>query len=158
MLLLRTRSRFFVSLVVGIILFRFVISNAGFEFPYQDDSRGNPTPQRLFITHTSRHFYNRSGALRSSDSGFWMRDLDRNTRKTIESLSAPGNPIEQNEEFCRNEVFCALPTYSCRQLHTGSYWLPAPAPMIRKKAVLKLIKQEATSGQVQRLIFNLSSE
>lgn len=53
-LLLRKKSKFLLSLLVGIILFRFVFSNAGFEFPYQDESTGNPTPQRLFVTVKKR--------------------------------------------------------------------------------------------------------
>lgn len=177
-LLLRKKSKFLLSLLVGIILFRFVFSNAGFEFPYQDESTGNPTPQRLFVTvkkrvgkvnrigikppfipqHTTRHFYDKSGGLKSSDSGFWMRELDINARKTIESLSAPGNPIVPDEAFCKDNVFCALPTFSCRQLHTGSFWLPASPPLIRKKAEWKLIKQEVVSDQVQRMTFHLSSK
>lgn len=95
--------------------------------------------------------------MRHSDSGFWMRELDRNAKKTIESLSAPGTPIEQNAEFCKNEVFCALPTYSSRQLHTGSYWLPASAPLIRTKAKFELLSQGEIKEHTQRMIFRLSS-
>lgn len=157
-LLLRTKTKLLVSLLIGIVLFRFVISSVGFEFPYHDDSHGNPTPQRLFVTHTSRHFYNRNGTLRYSDSGFWMRELDTNARKTIESLSAPGTPIEQNAEFCKNEVFCALPTYSCRQVHTGSFWLAAPEPLIRKRAEFTLVHEEPAAEQIYRMIFKLSSK
>jgi len=46
--------------------------------------------------------------------------MDRNARKTIESLSAPDTPIHQlDNNMCATEAFCGLPLYSCRQLHTG---------------------------------------
>ena len=87
-----------------------------------------------------------------------MRELDRNSWKTIESLSAPVTPIVQDAVFCQNNVFCALPTYSCRQLHTGSYWVSAPQPMIRKKAQMILMDQKEIESQLTRMVFNLSSK
>lgn len=111
----------------------------------------------FLIQHTVRHFYNRAGEQRHSDSGFWMREFDRNARKTYESLSAPGTPIDQNEpEFCK-EVFCALPAISCRHLHTGSLWLPASAPLIRKKAKIELLSRSLLKEDVYQLNFLLSS-
>lgn len=49
-MLLKSKKKFLLSLLLTVVLFRFVISKAGFEFPYQDDATGHPTPQRLFIT------------------------------------------------------------------------------------------------------------
>lgn len=89
-------------------------------FPYRDDTEKFPTPQRLFITHTLRTLYDEKGNVRFVDSGYWMREIDRNSKRTIESLVAPLDPIDQRKNpLCEKEVFCGLPFYSCRQLHTG---------------------------------------
>lgn len=48
-LLLRTKKTFLWTLLIGIVLFRFVPGFLGSDFPYRDDYNRNPTPQRLFI-------------------------------------------------------------------------------------------------------------
>lgn len=119
------------------------------DFPYRDDIDKNPTPQRHFITveytflynrrifyaknnelpffhfvlkiqHTVRTLYDYHGRVTYSDSGYWFREADRNTEKTIDSLVAPETPVRHEDNpICNVAPFCGLPFYSCRQLHTG---------------------------------------
>lgn len=92
-------------------------------FPYRDDSDGYPTVQRHYITHTQRNFYDSAGKLRYADSGYWLRDLDRNALKTVEGIAMPNLPLDQLENNMCKEVFCGLPVTSARQLHTGwDFW------------------------------------
>lgn len=69
--------------------------------------------------HTLRTVYDAQGQVSYSDSGFFFRELDRNTHKTLESLVAPDllMPQQQNA-LCQQRPFCGLPYYTCRQLHT----------------------------------------
>lgn len=66
--------------------------------------------------------YDLNGRFQYSDSGYWFRELDRNAEKTIDSLVAPETPVEQEKiPHCEDLPFCGLPSYSCRQLHTGYF-------------------------------------
>lgn len=113
------------------------------DFPYNEDPE-NPTPQRQFITvsrrkfktyafctylliitiihllqHAIRRVYGQNGRPSYSDAGYWFRKLDRNTEKTIDSLTAPETPIPQEEMPLSKELpFGGVPAYSCRQVHT----------------------------------------
>jgi len=112
------------------------------EFPYHDDSNHNPTPQRHFITHAVRKLYDYNGHLSYADSGYWFREIDRNTEKTTDSLMAPESPIRQEDNaICHVAPFCGLPFYSCRQLHTGGFWLQTAEPLIREEAEIHLQKK-----------------
>lgn len=76
-----------------------------------------------------------------TDSGYWFRELDRNAEKTIDSLVAPETPIRQELiPKCNELPFCGLPAYTCRQLHTGGFWLPSPAPIIDKEVEINATK------------------
>lgn len=67
-----------------------------------------------------RNFYDHNGHLRYTDSGFWLRETDRNARKTIEGISMPDQPIPQlQNKMCEKEVFCGLPIFSGRHLQDG---------------------------------------
>ncbi|XP_031617647.1 endoplasmic reticulum metallopeptidase 1-like [Contarinia nasturtii] len=110
------------------------------DFPYSDDEQ-NPTPQRHFITHTVRKVYDLNGRVQYTDSGYWFRELDRNAEKTIDSLVAPETPVRQDLiPLCNELPFCGLPSYSCRQLHTGGFWLPGPAPIVENEVQVNATK------------------
>lgn len=71
------------------------------------------------LQHAIRRVYGRNGRPSYSDAGYWFRKLDRNTEKTIDSLTAPETPIPQEEMPLSKELpFGGVPAYSCRQVHT----------------------------------------
>lgn len=71
------------------------------------------------LQHTIRRVYDQNGRPSYSDAGYWFRKLDRNTEKTIDSLTAPETPIPQEEMPLSNELpFGGVPAYTCRQVHT----------------------------------------
>lgn len=157
-ILLKQTSHFFVTLLVIYIFSRgYFIGLTNHGFPYRDESNGSPTVQRHFITHAIRTFYDWQGNIRYTDSGFWLRELDRNSRKTIESLATPEIPIPQEENsLCKSEIFCGLPFFSSRSLHYGGYWIPAPSPLIREVASLKLVEKLRMNRNLYRLNFILN--
>lgn len=157
-ILLKKTNHFLSTLAIIYLISRFYfISISNYGFPYRDESNGAPTVQRHYITHAMRTLYDRNGTVRYTDSGFWMRQLDRNSYKTIESLSTPDIPIPQEKNIlCQNELFCGLPFYSARQLHTTGFWIPGPQPLVREEGSLVLTKKELLSEHVHRLSFTLS--
>lgn len=63
--------------------------------------------------------YGENGQEVYSDSGFWVRQIDRNTKKTVESLFAPEIPISQEDNAaCSKTIFCGLPFHSMRHLYS----------------------------------------
>lgn len=155
--LLKRCTNLLITLIVVYAVTRlYIIGVTHYGFPYRDDPKA-PSVQRHFITHTIRTLYDREGNIRYTDSGFWLREVDRNARKTIESLAMPEIPIAQeNNILCKNEIFCGLPFYSSRQMHTGGYWIPGPSPLIREVATLKLINRTKISSTSHQLNFLLS--
>ncbi|XP_055905553.1 endoplasmic reticulum metallopeptidase 1-like [Eupeodes corollae] len=156
-ILLKRCKSLLISLFAVYVITRFYfISFTHYGFPYRDDRGGAPAVQRHYITHTVRTLYDKDGNIRYTDSGFWMSDMDRNCRKTVESLSMPETPIPHEFNIlCKNEIFCGLPFLTSRQLHLGGYWVPAPTPLIREVATLKLISKEKISPKIHRLNFLL---
>lgn len=139
-ILLKRSRHFLLSLLAIYVISRYYfVAFTKYGFPYRDNSNGFPAVQRHFITvnfrilelylengimllifqHTMRTVHDLNGTIQYTDAGFWMRELDRNAKKTIESLIAPDEPIPQmKNNLCQTQVFCGLPFYSCRQLHT----------------------------------------
>jgi hypothetical protein len=69
----------------------------------------------------------------------------------------PNHAISQyDNEMCAKEVFCRLPFYTCRQVHTNGYWLPGPEPLIRQSGTLTMEKKEKLNKSEHRLTFQLS--
>ncbi|XP_055696268.1 endoplasmic reticulum metallopeptidase 1-like [Lutzomyia longipalpis] len=151
-LLLPQRKHLVYGLMGTFLIFRLILANSGLEFPYRDDTQGLPKPQKLILMHTLRTFYDTDGRIRYTDSGFWMQELDRNSRKTLESLSAPGMPIVQNDaDLCATDVACGLPFQREDQLKTGGFWLPSSGPLIRDHTHLKLESRKVITPVVHQL-------
>jgi hypothetical protein len=103
-------SIFFVSI--------FLATSTQHGFPYQDDSTGNPAPQRHHVMHTVRNLYDVDGNLRLSDAGHVFLEWDRNAIKTIEGIVMP-QQVQSLPEMCNGEVMCALPILQSRMLMLG---------------------------------------
>lgn len=70
---------------------------------------------------------------------------------------APESPIRQEDNaICNVAPFCGLPFYSCRQLHTGGFWLPAAEPLIREEAELLLKSRIKVNDINHQLKFSIN--
>ncbi|XP_046804765.1 endoplasmic reticulum metallopeptidase 1-like [Lucilia cuprina] len=157
-ILFKKCKNFLVILFATYIITRFYfISFTHYGFPYRDDKSGDPRVQRHYITHSIRTLYDKQGDLRYTDSGFWFQEMDRNARKTIESLTMPEEPIPQDENIlCKSEVFCGLPLLSARQLLPGGFWVPGPAPVVREIGHFKLVLHEKLTTGRHRMHFMIT--
>lgn len=157
-ILLKRSRHFLLSLLAIYVISRYYfVAFTKYGFPYRDNSNGFPAVQRHFITHTMRTVHDLNGTIQYTDAGFWMRELDRNAKKTIESLIAPDEPIPQmKNNLCQTQVFCGLPFYSCRQLHTDGFWVPSPQPLVRETGLLVLTNRRKLSPTEIQLSFELT--
>lgn len=142
--LLNRTKWIFVSMIAVFLVARISLSTTNVGFPYTDDSGQYPTPQRHYISvssvivdgiepmkitanylqHTVRTVYGENGQEVYADSGFWVRQIDRNTKKTVESLFAPEIPISQVDNIaCSKTIFCGLPFHSMRHLFSTYVWI-----------------------------------
>jgi Peptidase family M28 len=156
-LLLRKPSKFLclMAVVPFVAISLAVCTHTG--FPYRDATASPPKVQRHFITHTQRTFFDYQGGIRHTDGGYWLRELDRNSHKTIDGITMPSHAVSQFENvMCASEVFCGIPFYSSRQVHVGGYWMPGPEPLIREAAKLTRLAKEKLNSHEQRLTFELS--
>lgn len=107
-----------------------LICFTGVGFPYKAMSDTEPRVQRHYVSHTLRTFYNEDGSIRYTDSGYFFRVIDRNTRRTLENVFQHELIDQLDPQFCRNETYCGIPTYHVRQIDGGGFWLPGPRPTL----------------------------
>lgn len=157
-ILFKKCKNFLIILFATYIVTRFYfIAFTHYGFPYRDTKHGEPKVQRHYITHTVRTLYDKEGNIRYTDSGFWFLEMDRNARKTIESLTMPEEPIPQDENIlCKSEVICGLPVLSARQLMQGGFWVPGPAPVVREVGHLILALHERVTATHHRMHFMIT--
>ncbi|XP_077288076.1 uncharacterized protein LOC143912654 [Arctopsyche grandis] len=95
-------------------------------FPYTKGPT-DPAPQRYWIMHSEREYYNASGALRNRETGYFILNLDRNSPRTVPLKTRTLRSLEPD---CETELYCGLPFYMSRMipLSADSSWVPAPAP------------------------------
>lgn len=119
-LLLRGKVVQYLTVISLLLVSIFLATSTYYGFPYQDDSTGNPTPQRHHVLHTTRNFYDIDRNLRHSDNGFLFLEWDRNAWKTIEgvTMNSPGT-LQTLPEMCNDEVLCGLPCIQSRMLVLG---------------------------------------
>lgn len=75
--LLRHQVTLYMTLITILLtsVFFGIATHAG--FPYRGNENEYPTVQRHYIFNVLRNFYDENGAMRHSDSGFWLMDWDR---------------------------------------------------------------------------------
>ncbi|XP_035796226.1 endoplasmic reticulum metallopeptidase 1-like [Anopheles albimanus] len=155
---LRSMMSFTAKLSAITVLTLLVALSSPLGFPYQDESTAPsaPTPQRHYVTHTFRVFHDELGLYKSSDSGYFFQEMDRNTRRTIEEVVVPGAKLTpwRQMESCNNQLFCAAPFYSLwHQIRFNNYWLPGPEPVFDNMVTMSYQGTEELDANTKRLRF-----
>lgn len=103
--------------MVSIIL----IFSSSADFPYSG-SLVEPRAQRHYITHTKRTFYDSDGGVRYTDVGFFIRENERNSKRTLHSIISPERLHSKDDDvMCATEAFCGFPSYN----KTHAFWMTA---------------------------------
>uniref|UniRef100_A0AAR5P1C9 FXNA-like protease n=2 Tax=Dendroctonus ponderosae TaxID=77166 RepID=A0AAR5P1C9_DENPD len=104
--LLRNVRCYFIFLGAIFILF-LVLMFTPIGFPYSGDN-DTCTPQRQWILHTSRTFYNETGATVEADAGFFFLNLDRNSPRILKRYVKDLNRAVPISDDCKNYPMCGM--------------------------------------------------
>ncbi|KAF8773225.1 Endoplasmic reticulum metallopeptidase 1 like protein [Argiope bruennichi] len=120
-------------------------------FPYSGDKE-SPAPMRLYILHTERTFYDRTGNVKSKDSGYWIVPLDYNGPKLLGTFFEQMHGLKPVN--CDAELACGMPFYMpVISLLRTSYYLRAPKPKIHGSHKFELVSKVPLNRFTYRLSF-----
>ncbi|XP_057663658.1 endoplasmic reticulum metallopeptidase 1-like [Diorhabda carinulata] len=123
------QGKYFFILLWFIFLATLVVVFTPLGFPYSGDWV-NPTPQRYWMTHSQRLFYNETGHLQKTDSGIFMLNMDRNSPNSVKSYVKDLSKAKSLKDDCNNYILCGLPLSHVKmtQIMEYSTWVPANQP------------------------------
>lgn len=125
-------------------------SNLPTGFPYSG-SLAEPRVQRHYVTHTQRTFFDVDGDVRFSDVGFYIKENERNSKRTLDKfLNSESLLPKDNDEMCATEAFCGFPSYNA----TNAFWMKSNEAPIIAKSTLEL-KSNIENGNSVELSFDL---
>ncbi|XP_062551183.1 endoplasmic reticulum metallopeptidase 1-like [Armigeres subalbatus] len=155
--LLKKPSELTARIVAPILITFFLTCLTPASFPYRDESAKAPSVQRHYLTHALRLYHDRAGELRHSDSGFLLREMDRNSERVIRDIVGHEGVVRMREmASCAEEIFCAVPFYSIwHQIRFDNFWLAGPAPTVDTMVTLTLIHTEQIDAHIRRLHFTI---
>ncbi|XP_059614556.1 endoplasmic reticulum metallopeptidase 1-like isoform X2 [Phlebotomus argentipes] len=122
--------------VLGIILLATPIG-----FPYRADTN----PQRYWIFHTDRVFYELNNNVRKTDAGYMLLPMDSNSYPDFLKDYVPEmESAVAVEEDCTEEIFCGLPLYRVGMARDvpHSHWIPASPPHLNHSVTLTRITNQ----------------
>ncbi|CAH1393509.1 unnamed protein product [Nezara viridula] len=140
------KQRVVLKIMLGLHLmsFLFVISPMGFPFSVE-------TPQRIFVTHVNRQFFNSQMSTEYSDSLFWIQSMERRGWHLIPFL----RDASRLDEFCEKNGYCGLPWFSKVRERTGSTCIPFASHGLKDETQLEIISKELI-GKEFHLEFQIS--
>ncbi|CAG9768481.1 unnamed protein product [Ceutorhynchus assimilis] len=152
--LLRQVMRYFlVSFATFAVFFGLLYTPLGFPYNGNEDS---PTPQRHWLMHTQRQFFNESFEQIRTDSGIIMYNMDRNSPSALNKYVKELSDITPIQEDCDKYTLCAIPLIHSKVVKKINYttWIPSqPSFPANETLTLSLVSKEAlTATQVK---FNL---
>lgn len=108
-------------------------------FPY-NGSIEEPRAQRHYLTHTKRSFYDVDGAVSFIDAGFFIKENERNSKRTLDSILDPQELLPKNEDVsCPTHAFCGFPSYNT----TNAFWMKAEtSPQHEKSSLTMTLRSE----------------
>ncbi|KFB43336.1 AGAP003422-PA-like protein [Anopheles sinensis] len=131
--LLRQASELTARLIVFALIAFLLACCTQVGFPYRDESNGDPSVQRHYVTHTLQVARDGAGNV-IEKSGFLLREMDRNALRVIRGVAKPDEvtPMRQMDT-CRTMLFCGVPFYSIwHQIRFNNYWLDGPPPALEQ--------------------------
>lgn len=125
-----------------------VFTTAG--FPYNGSVKA-PRVQRHYVTHTKRTLYDAAGEIRSSDVGYFIKEHERNTKRTLDSFLDSSALLRKDDDImCKFEAFCAFPSYNT----SNAFWTAANQEPSVEPSILRLTSKE-TKGFSTTMSFDI---
>lgn len=147
---MKSRAILYTTLFSTFIISVVIVTLSSDDFPYSG-SIAEPRAQRHYITHTRRTFYDSDGDVRFSDVGFFIKENERNTKRTLDAiLDGDSLQSKDNDVMCATEAFCGFPSYN----KTHAFWKTAhDLPDIVKSSLNLTSRSE--SGDSVEMSFDL---
>ncbi|XP_058834185.1 endoplasmic reticulum metallopeptidase 1-like [Topomyia yanbarensis] len=142
---------FGVVVLFWIICIIVMVTSVG--FPY----RAETSPQRYYVFHIERNFYNYNNQLRRSDSHFYIHPQDVHTPGYIMDIVPEMQRATQLGEECDRELYCGIPFYQ-NQFHARrnvAWWLTAGRPNLPTPVAFQFVSEERILPNVTRYDFTV---
>nr|XP_024215888.1 endoplasmic reticulum metallopeptidase 1-like [Halyomorpha halys] len=133
-----------IMFALHLMSFLIVISPFGFPFSFE-------TPQRIFVTHVNRQFFNSQLSTEYSDSLFWIQSMERRGWNLIPFL----RKAQRLDDFCAKNGYCGLPWFSKVRESIGSTCIPSASHNVNDETKLEIISKELI-GKEFHLEFKIS--
>lgn len=133
-------STLLATFILSVIL---AFTPAGFPF---NGSLADPRAQRHYVWHTKRTFFGADGTVRFTDFGFFLKEHDRNTKRTLDSFLDPEKLLAKDKDrMCSTEAFCGFPSYN----KTNAFWMQTDQEHSVEPAVLSQTSKTITGNTVE---------
>uniref|UniRef100_A0A182T1V9 FXNA-like protease n=1 Tax=Anopheles maculatus TaxID=74869 RepID=A0A182T1V9_9DIPT len=128
-------------------------------FPYRDESNGEPSVQRHYVTHTLQVAHRNAGTVLER-SGFLFREMDRNAARVIRGIAKPSEAVPMRQmESCRTMLFCGVPFYSIwHQIRFDNYWIEGTPPNLEHHTLptFELVTSQQRSSTTRQYSFSIN--
>uniref|UniRef100_A0A182PS58 FXNA-like protease n=1 Tax=Anopheles epiroticus TaxID=199890 RepID=A0A182PS58_9DIPT len=128
-------------------------------FPYRNESNGEPSLQRHYVTHTLQ-VAQRDGRPVLEGAGFLFREMDRNAIRVIRGIAKPSEAVQMRRmASCRTMLFCGVPFYSIwHQIRFDNYWMEGSPPAIEKHTLpsFELVQVKQHSNKIRQYGFEIT--
>ncbi|CAH0551529.1 unnamed protein product [Brassicogethes aeneus] len=141
--ILLRNAKYFFGILTVVFLGTLVLVFTVFSLPY-NVGKDTATPQRFWISHCSRSFYDENGNLNKTDSGIFMLNMDRNSPQSLKGHLKDYNKIKSlNNDDCAKYPACGLPIFHSKTLEILKYssWVPANQPILHQKVSFNYTKE-----------------
>ncbi|XP_055601479.1 endoplasmic reticulum metallopeptidase 1-like [Uranotaenia lowii] len=114
------------SVVVAFWIVSIIVSVTPIGFPY----RAETSPQRYYVFHIERNFYEYGGELRKQDSHIYIHPQDVHSPGYIMDVVPEMSRATLLGDECERELYCGIPYYqsSFHSRRRVAWWLPAGRP------------------------------
>ncbi|XP_066259368.1 endoplasmic reticulum metallopeptidase 1-like [Euwallacea similis] len=143
-------ARYFFAFVGLLFVISIILLFTPLGFPYSA-KESNPTPQRQWILHTSRKFFNESGDLSKSDAGFFLLNLDRNSPNILKGYVKDLARAVPLSDDCERYAGCGMPLSHHRMIKIVPYstWIPAEEPVLPEPLNMTYVTENVSSTEVK---------
>lgn len=144
MSLVRSRAVLY-STLIAIFVVSLILSFTPAGFPYSGSIK-EPRVQRHYLTHTRRTFYDADGAIKFRDIGIFIKENERNSKRTLHSILDPEKLLAKDDDrMCATEAFCGFPSYNT----SNAFWVAANDPPAVAESTLTLISKLQNLNSVE---------
>ncbi|XP_065086204.1 endoplasmic reticulum metallopeptidase 1-like [Ochlerotatus camptorhynchus] len=148
------RPFFYFGAIVIFWIITIIVSVTSVGFPY----RAETSPQRYYVFHIERNFYEPNGTMRHSDTHFYIHPQDVHTPDYIMDVVPEMQRATQLGDECDRELYCGIPFYqnTFHARRNVAWWLPANTrPTFPTPIKFEFLGRQSASPSTTRYDFSV---